>query len=113
MNIKNIQDLLNCRILNETDPALELKYAFTSDLMSDVLMVEKENLLLITGLAILQTIRTADVADIGCIIFARGKKVSAEMIELANELGICLLESDASAFKTSGMLYLAGIKEVY
>jgi hypothetical protein len=50
--------------------------AFASDLMSDVLTLKNDNLVLITGLATLQTIRTAEMADINCIIFVRNKKVS-------------------------------------
>ncbi len=87
--------------------------AFASDLMSDVLTLNNDNVVLITGLATLQTIRTAEMADINCIIFVRNKKISPEIVELANESGIDIVECRYSMFRTSGLLYQAGLKPVY
>jgi predicted transcriptional regulator len=93
------------------DPVLE--YGMASDLMSDVLTLDVEHTLLITGLANLQTIRTAEMSDIHCILFARNKKASPEMIELAEESEIVLVESKHSMFNVCGMLYEKGIKPLY
>ncbi|HPT20941.1 MAG TPA: hypothetical protein PLR88_03255 [Bacteroidales bacterium] len=90
-----------------------IEYAFASDLMSDVLTIEKENLVLITGLANLQVIRTAEMSDIYCIIFARDKKIGGEMISLAKENNIILIESPHSVFYISGEIYKTGIKPIY
>lgn len=90
-----------------------VEYAFASDLMSDVLTLEKENMLLITGLANLQVIRTAEMSEIFCIIFARNKKIGGEIISLAKENNILLIESPHSVFHISGELYKAGIKSIY
>ncbi|NJK85425.1 MAG: hypothetical protein HC906_05115 [Bacteroidales bacterium] len=87
--------------------------AFASDLMSDVLTLDTEGLLLITGLANMQTIRTAEMADIAGIVFVRNKKPSAEMVNLADELGIVLIESASSMFNVSGKLFQAGIKPLF
>jgi len=92
---------------------VSLEYAFASDLMSDVLTVEKDNLILITGLANLQTIRTAEMSDISCIIFARDKKIGNDIIDLAKENNIMLIESPHSVFHIAGELYKAGIKPIY
>ena len=40
---------------------------------------------LLTGLVNAQVVRTADMMDIVCIVFVRGKEPSQEMIELAQE----------------------------
>jgi predicted transcriptional regulator len=90
-----------------------IEFAFASDLMSDVLTVEKENLVLITGLSNLQTIRTSEMSEISCIILARGKKTGEEMIRLAKENNLVLVESPHSVFHISGELYKAGIKAIY
>jgi serine kinase of HPr protein (carbohydrate metabolism regulator) len=90
-----------------------VEFAFSSDLMSDVLTVEKQNLLLITGLANLQAIRTAEMSDIPYLVFARNKKVTQEMKEIAEENGMVLIESPSSMFRISGELYLAGIKPLF
>lgn len=91
----------------------EVKRAFSSDLMSDVLTLDSDDILLITGLANPQAIRTAEVADIHCILLTRNKKASEEMISLANDNGMVLLKTSYSLFKTSGILYGAGLKPVY
>lgn len=88
-------------------------FAFASDLMSDVLTVEKEDILLITGLANLQTIRTAEMADIRYIIFARGKSINNEIIQLATENNMVLITTPYSVFRVSGILYQLGIQPVF
>jgi len=91
----------------------EVTHAFASDLMSDVLTVDCSNLLLITGLANLQAIRTAEMSDIDCILFVRNKSVTQEMQNLAEELGITLIKSPATMFRASGELYRAGMKPLF
>lgn len=91
----------------------EVSTAFASDLMSDVLTIQVDNVLLLTGLANSQALRTAEMSNINCIIFVRNKKVNSEMIELAIENGMVLISSPYSMFKTSGLLYSAGINPVY
>ena len=49
-----------------------IQHAFAADLMSDVLRLNTEGLLLITGMANPQVIRTAEMADIPFILFVRG-----------------------------------------
>jgi len=114
MKIREIAELLNAEIVyGEQFAHHEVEFAFASDLMSDVLTTKKDSMMLITGLANVQTIRTAEMSDIHCIVFARGKKVNEEMIELAEGLEIVLIECKYSMFKTSGLLYQAGIQPVY
>jgi predicted transcriptional regulator len=114
MKIKEIVNIINGKVvcgkeLLET----EVKKGFASDLMSDVLTIDTDHILLITGLANLQAIRTAEMSDITCIIFARNKKVTKEMIVLAAENQMVLIECACSVFKTAGELYNAGIKPVF
>lgn len=114
MTIQEVSEIVEGRILccrNTSD--CEVEHAFASDLMSDVLTVEKEKMLLITGLANLQTVRTAEMSDISFIIFARNKKINNDIISLAKESGIVLIESPYSVFRISGELYKAGIKPVF
>ncbi len=87
--------------------------AFSSDLMSDVLTLDEDNILLITGLANVQLIRTAEMADINVVLLARNKKATPEMIQLAEENGLLLLQTAYSIFRTSGILFSNGLKPVY
>lgn len=114
MKLKDIVQLLDAKVIcgsNKLDS--EIEFAFASDLMSDVLTLKIDNLLLLTGLANLQTIRTSEMSDISNIIFVRNKKATAEMIELADENDMVLIECGYSMFKTSGLLYNAGLKPLY
>jgi len=114
MKLKEIAAVLDATIscgLDKLDYEVEMGYS--SDLMSDVLTLDTDNLVLITGLVNLQAIRTAEMADIRAIVFVRNKKASQEMIDLAHEYGMCVLESPFSLFKSSGLLFQAGLKPIY
>ncbi|MGQ8338701.1 hypothetical protein ACUNWD_19240 [Sunxiuqinia sp. A32] len=91
----------------------EIEKGYSSDLMSDVLTLDTDNLLLITGLCNLQTIRTAEMADIRFIVFVRNKTANEDMLTLARENNMCILESPYTLFKASGILYEAGLNPVY
>ncbi len=114
MKIKDIAEVLGAQVITG-DNRLEqyVEYAFASDLMSDVLTLDRENIVLITGLSNLQAVRTAEMADISTIIIGRNKKVSPEMRILAFENDIVVLECRFSLFKIAGELYKAGIHPVY
>lgn len=114
MNIKELISLIDGKLVcGNPDSDYAIHVAFASDLMSDVLTLDNISPLLITGLCNLQTIRTAEMADIHVIVFARGKKVTDEMIRLADELNLILVETPFSVFRTSGILYQHKIKPVF
>ena len=92
----------------------EVDKVFASDLMSDVLTIKNaQKLMLITGLCNLQTIRTCEMAEIRAVLFVRGKKVTEDMVELAEENDMLLMETDYSLFRASGILYQAGLQPLY
>ena len=114
MKLSEVALLLGAKVVGgEEELNREIEFAFSSDLMSDVLTLKSDNLLLVTGLANLQTIRTAEMSDINNIIFVRNKKASDEMISLALENDMVLIECEYSMFRTSGLLYQAGIRPIY
>ena len=114
MEIKTIIEILDANCLCGEERLQErLQYAFSSDLMSDVLTLDHDTMVLITGLCNLQTIRTAEMADIRCIIFVRDKRPSQEMVSLARENGMVLLRTAHSMYQTSGLLFTNGLKSVF
>jgi predicted transcriptional regulator len=114
MEVGEIAKILEALVLTkEADLHREIEFAFSSDLMSDVLTRDYEHTVLITGLANLQSIRTAEMSDIGLIIIARDKEVGPEMIRLAEESDIVLMRCRYSLFRISGILYGAGIKPIF
>lgn len=92
---------------------IPIKHAFAADLMSDVLRLNTDSLLLITGMANPQVIRTAEMSDIPFILFVRNKTITLEMLDLAKENGIVLLQCKQSMFRVCGELYKAGLPPVY
>ena len=115
MNLENIAKLLEGKIVTSGNhPALNVERGFTSDLMSDVLTLgECKDVILITGLANIQTIRTAEMAGLNYIALVRGKKASGEMTALAEENDINIVETAFSAFRASAVLYHAGIRSIF
>ena len=92
----------------------EVAYVFASDLMSDVLTIrDTSNLLLMTGLSNLQSIRTCEMSDISYLLIVRGKEVTEEMKELAEDNDMVVIRTEFSMYKTSGILYNAGLPAVY
>ena len=62
--------------------------AFASDMMSDVLAYVQEDTLLLTGLVNDQSIRTAEMLDLPCVVYVRGKNPHRQTIERAIDLGM-------------------------
>ena len=111
MKIREIKDLLHCQVLcGEELLDREVHSACGSDMMSDVLAFVKDQAVLITGLVNPQVIRTAQMMDICCIVFVRGKMPPKEVVDLARETGIALLFSSERMYSACGILYQAGLQ---
>jgi hypothetical protein len=78
-----------------------------ADLMSDVLVDARPGFVLVTGLANVQVVRTAVIADLAGVVFARGKVIPAEVLGLARESHLPLFRCQRSLFETAGLLYAA------
>jgi hypothetical protein len=89
---------------------MEIVSACGADLMSDVMAFVKDRVLLLTGLVNPQVIRTAELLDIRCIIFVRGKNPTRDMIDMAEEADIILSGTKLPMFLACGKLYEAGLK---
>ena len=110
MTIREIGDLLDATILaGENHLDVEVKTAFSADLMSDVLAFAKPGSIMITGLTNPQIVRIASIVDNSAILIVRGKIPPAETIALAEELEIPLLSTKYILFETSGRLYANGV----
>ena len=86
--------------------------AFASDMMSDVLAYVQEDTLLLTGLVNNQSIRTAEMLDLPCVVFVRGKNPHRDAIERATLLGMPALSTQYTMFEACGRLYAAGMQAV-
>ena len=94
----------------EENGDMEVTSACGADLMSDVMAFVKDRVVLFTGLVNPQVIRTAELLDIHCVVFVRGKVPSREMIEMAEQSNIILGGTKLSMFLACGKVYEAGLK---
>ncbi|OVE79159.1 hypothetical protein BVY01_03175 [bacterium I07] len=114
MNLSDIQSLLKAEILHgETSLNIDIKEVMVSDLMSDVLAYCCSGALLVTSLMNAQSIRTAEVADLCAIVYARGKKPAKETIDLAKQRDIPLLSTSLPLYDACGILYEAGLPGIH
>jgi len=102
MQLKKIQEVLETDSLHGPVNCgeLEIDSVFTSDLLSDVLMCDLENLLLITSLTTEQVIRSAGIIGITAVVVTNNKTISREMIALAEEQDVVILQSRFPTFET-------------
>lgn len=110
MTVNDIKTILGARVASGQDQlGREVHTACGSDMMSDVLAFVKDQSVLLTGLCNPQVIRTAEMMDIVCIVFVRGKNPDEAMIEMAEDRGIPLLITGHRMFSACGLLYEKGL----
>ena len=110
MTIREVMNLVDGKVLvgeERLDSAVDT--ACGSDLMSDVLAFVKDKTVLITGLINPHVVRTAEMLDITCIVFSRGKIPSEEILEMADETGITVISSPLTTYTACGELYIHGL----
>lgn len=110
MKLSEVKEILNAKVVTgEEFLDREVKSAFGSDLMSDVLAFVKDQSLLLTGLVNGQVVRTAEMLDIKAIVFVRGKEPTDDIVALAEEYGMVLMSTEYTLYPSCGKLYMAGL----
>ena len=111
MKVNDIKEILGAEVICRAD-LLEtpVNAACGSDMMSDVLAFVKEQAVLLTGLVNPQVVRTAEMMDMHCIVFVRGKRPDLNMIEMAEDRDMVMLCTDLEMFTSYGKLYSAGLR---
>ena len=111
MKLRDIQELLDAHVVGEfADMEREYTIGGAADLMSDVLAFVSDDCVLLTGLTNEQVVRTAEMVDVDCLIFVRGKVPSPDVCRLADERKITLLSTNLTMFVSCGKLFAAGIR---
>jgi hypothetical protein len=106
MDIETIIALTNGKRLNECKKTeSDVMQVCCGDLMSDVLRFSQGANMLVTGLANVHAIRTAEMSGIGLILFVCGKSPVSEVLEEASRLGIAVLGTEMPMFDVCGILY--------
>jgi len=111
VKLSQIAQVLQAEILcGKQNLDLDIPYAAASDMMSDVLVCNDADRLLISGLCTVHTVLTAQILDLRAIAFVRGKRPTPEILQTAEENGITLLSTELSMFQACGELYKQGMK---
>lgn len=93
MDLIRIADALNAELVYGPSgwEQINIETVFASDLMSDVLMSERDDMLLITSLSTEQSVRSAGIVGSEALVVANSKTVTDGMIELAKDQDVALL----------------------
>jgi len=110
MKLSQIVEALEAKVLTGDDLLeKDIDTCGASDLMSDILAGLSEGCILLTGLTTVQVIRTAMVAEVGAVVFVRGKTPPQEVIDLAQEQELPLISSPYSMFVSCGRLHACNL----
>ena len=110
MYLREVRDILSATVLSgEESLELEVHSACGSDFMSDVLAYVKDQSVLLTGLVNSQVVRTADMMDMKCIVFVRGKVPDQSILALAQDRGIVVMTTQLRMYTACGLLFTRGL----
>ena len=113
MTVRDLVAALQLRLLT---PQLERQLdtvvtaGHTSDLLSDILAFAPEGGVAVTIQAHLNVVAVALHARLAAVVLAAGRAPEPDVIARAEEEGVVLLGTDASAFDVTGRLYGLGLR---
>lgn len=111
MKLSEIKDILNAEVLvGEDQLDIGVAGAGGADLMDDILLAVAKGSVLLTGLNSEQVLRTAKIAEVGAVVFVRGKTPDPAVVKLAESYSLPLLRTRYSMFVASGRLYMNGLR---
>ena len=65
--------------------------------------------MLLTGLINSQSVRTAEMLDVPCLVFVRGKIPHQDAVQRARQIGLPMILTTCSMYEACGRLYAAGL----
>ena len=98
MTIQDIVKTLEGTLVAGGDSDRTVGAVVANDLMSDVLLNDSEDILLLTSLASDQAIRTANIVGAMCVVVHNAKPLPQTMCQVADTLGIPLVSSPLSKY---------------
>ncbi len=105
MTLRSILPALQAEVSAEEDLDRTFGTIIASDLMSDVLMVDDEDALLVTSLASDQAVRTAQVIGAAGVVLVNGKEPPPSMVKLSRSLPLNLLTSPLTKYQACVALH--------
>ncbi len=106
MTVREIATALNLKVLSgEKGLGKEIKGAYCSDLLSDVMGNAKEQQVWITLQGHKNTIAVALLKKLSAIILVQGHNPNEDTLEVSNKENLPILSADLPAFELCGKLY--------
>ena len=105
MILKEIIEKLDLQCLNEANLDADIKGAYSSDLLSDVMGNARSGQLWITMQTHKNVTAIAALKDIPAVVIVRGGAPDEDMLAHAKEEDICILVSKEPTFTVCGKLY--------
>jgi len=101
MNFADIVERLPAHIVHKSSgfPGTSIQNVVACDLMSDVLVADYDDLIIVTSLASEQTVRTADIVGACGILLVNDKIPQAAMKTLAVKQDLTVLSTPLSMFE--------------
>ena len=108
MTVERVAQVLDGKTLYAGEgPGRPVRHVVASDLMSDVLLVDDDDLLLVTSLASDPVLRTAQIVGAMGVVVANGKPLPSTMIDVARSLGVPLITAPHPKYECCVRLHLA------
>lgn len=82
----------------------DIRHVVTCDLMSDVLVTDRDEVLLVTSLPSDQVARTADMVGACGVVLVNGKTPQPSLVDLCSSLDLTLIQSPLGSFEASWRL---------
>ena len=98
MNISDIVKTLEGTLVAGGESDRKVGTVVANDLMSDVLLNDGDDILLLTSLASDQAIRTANIVGAMAVVVHNAKPLPQTMCQVADTLGIPLISSPLSKY---------------
>jgi predicted transcriptional regulator len=110
LKLAQIQKILEAEVLLDAGKMdEEIEAAISADLISDILLMRREQTLLLTGMTHIQLIKTAELCDLAAVVYVRGKRPGPEVVAFAAQKGIPLFSCRLTMYEASGLLFSAGL----
>ena len=108
MTILEVSEALKADVLVKGEGCNRpVRHVVVADLMSDVLLVDEEDLLLLTSLASDQVLRTAQIVGAVGVVVVNGKPLPSSMVSVAHDLRMTLATSPLPKYEACVAVYEA------
>ncbi len=94
--------------LNDFDD-VEITGVYISDMVSDIMSGAKPGNMLLTLQTHKSVVAAANIVDVPAVVFVRGRRPDADMVQLAKKVRMALFASDFDSWTLATKMFAAGV----